>query len=83
MDQTSPTPERLLVLADKSGKIRAAMVNAPRGGVGGPPEVRMVPGTGDVLHEIDLPDDEAQSIAALDEYRVDGRGAEARLVKRE
>jgi hypothetical protein len=43
----------------------------------------MVPGKGDVLHEIDLPDDEAQSIAALDEFRVDGSGAEARLVKRE
>ena len=83
MDDKSPTPTKLVVLADESGKIRAAMVRVPQTGVGGPPEINIVPDERDVLHEIDLPEDEAQSITNLDEYYVAGQGADARLVRRD
>jgi len=83
MDDKSPTPTKLVVLTDESGRIRAAMVRSVHAGVGSPPEISIVPDERDLLHEIDLSDDEARSITALDQYFVSGQGVDARLVRRD
>jgi hypothetical protein len=83
MGDKSQRSTKLVVLADKSGKIRATIVVDPQGRADGPSRIGFIAGESDSVHEIDVSEDEARQITTMADYYVTVQGTETRLVRRD